>query len=221
MPPGDSVHAHRGAPPVSVDAKAEGHGDGQADASGHAATGEGNAHDAHPSSSATPAGCENHGGRVHSKASPRSAKAYPDSQPAADPRLGRIRRRTSRQERIRNLIILDVQTLLHRLKAQLPSMIDLFSRHRDREALLAPLRSTVPTAPFDYLAELEPKEQAALVAFLEELEALRWYCRYTDDMPNTAQLRLERFVDQLDGVATSLVRTIRRHSMPMGPETEP
>ena len=129
--------------------------------------------------------------------------------PTLDPRLHRIRKRTARVERIRHLVILDAQTLARRFAAQVPAMIDLFSRHRDRDPLLAPLRSWLPSAAFGDLAELEPEEQLALSRFLEELEALRWYCRYTDDMPNTAQAKLDHFSEQLNAAAAHLAAAIR------------
>ena len=128
---------------------------------------------------------------------------------AAHPRLKHIRERTSAANRVRSLVMIDVQNLVHRLDAQLPAMIDLFSKNRDRETLTGPLRSWLPTATFDLLCELEPAEQRILAAFLEELEALRWYCRYTNDMPNTAQTRLQHFAEQLDISAQKLVRELQ------------
>lgn len=129
--------------------------------------------------------------------------------PAIDSALSLALRRTSRADRVRHLIVLDAQSVVRRLNAQLSAMIELFSRHRDRDPLLAPLRSWLPGATFDALAELEPDEQRATAAFLEELEALRWYCRYTSDMPNTAQQRLTRFASQLEIAADRLIRALR------------
>lgn len=138
-----------------------------------------------------------------------SGRAAPDGSPQAIDGGGALAlRRTSSADRIRHLIVLDAQGVVRRLSAQLGAMIELFSRHRDRDPLLAPLRSWIPSATFAQLAELEPDEQRALGQFLEELEALRWYCRYTDDMPNTAQARLARFAGQLESAARALIDTI-------------
>ncbi len=95
-------------------------------------------------------------------------------------------RPTSDRDRVKNLIALDAQAVVQRLAERRGAMIALFSRHRDRDALLAPLRSFGPPS-FEALALLEPAAQSAVVAFYEELDALRWYFRYTDDMPGTAQ----------------------------------
>lgn len=162
------------------------------------------------------------GVRAKSKVLPSAAKkeqttaskasgptAPEDRIPALDGELVLAMQRTSSVDRIRHLIVLDAQSVVRRLSAQLGAMIELFSRHRDREPLLAPLRSWIPSADFGQLAELEPEEQRALSQFLEELEALRWYCRYTNDMPNTAQMRLTRFAGQLENAVQKLVSTIR------------
>ncbi|MDR0967095.1 MAG: hypothetical protein LBM75_11480 [Myxococcales bacterium] len=119
------------------------------------------------------------------------------------------RARTAQADRVRHLIALDAANVVRRFGAQLGAMLDLFSRHRDRDPLLLPLRSWLLSADFAQIVELEPKEQHAVSRFLEELEALRWYCRYTDDMPNTAQIRLTRFAGQLDTAARQLIEALR------------
>jgi hypothetical protein len=97
-------------------------------------------------------------------------------------------RRVSERERIRNLIALDAYGVMKRLAERKDEMIAMFSRHREREPLLTPLRSWVPSASFSELALLPPEQQAAVARFYEELDSLRWYFRYTSDMPGTALL---------------------------------
>lgn len=96
-------------------------------------------------------------------------------------------KRPSEKERIRNLIALDAAGLMLRLEERKDQMIAMFSRHREREPLLTPLRSWVPSASFQELVLLSPEQQAAVTAFYEALDGLRWYFRYTNDMPGTAQ----------------------------------
>jgi hypothetical protein len=95
-------------------------------------------------------------------------------------------RKLSERERIRNLIALDADALMVRLDERKDEMIAMFSRHRDREPLLSPLRSWVPSASFQEIVLLAPAQQGAVAHFYEELDALRWYFRYTADMPGTA-----------------------------------
>jgi len=101
-------------------------------------------------------------------------------------------RRSPEFERVRNLVALDAAAVMARVEAHRDEMITLFSRHRDREPLLTPLRSLRSGAGFDDLSHLEPPQQTAVVGFYEELAALRWYFTYTDDMPGTAQRVFEQ-----------------------------
>jgi hypothetical protein len=96
-------------------------------------------------------------------------------------------RRPSEKERIRNLIALDADGLMKRLGERKDEMIAMFSRHREREPLLSPLNTWVPSATFQEIAVLAPEQQGAVARFYEELDGLRWYFRYTSDMPGTAQ----------------------------------
>ncbi|MGC4115956.1 MAG: hypothetical protein QM765_15490 [Myxococcales bacterium] len=96
-------------------------------------------------------------------------------------------KRNSETERIRNLIALDAEGLVKRIDERKDEMIAMFSLHRDREPLLTPLRSWVPSASFQELSVLPTEQQTAVTAFYEVLDGLRWYFRYTNDMPGTAQ----------------------------------
>ncbi len=97
-------------------------------------------------------------------------------------------RQAPQLERVRSLIVLDAASIVKRLEQRKGEMISLFSRHRDREPLLNPLRSMVASADsFEELALFQPGQQAAILQFYEELDSLRWYFRYTVDMPGTAE----------------------------------
>jgi len=96
-------------------------------------------------------------------------------------------RRNSQKERVRNLIALDAGGVVQRLEERGDEMIAMFSLHRDREPLLSPLRSWVPSATFQELSLLSAEQQSAVTGFYEGLDGLRWYFRYTNDMPGTAQ----------------------------------
>ena len=126
------------------------------------------------------------------------------------------RRRTPEPDRVRNLIALDAAGLVRRLAACRGEMIALFSRHRDRDALLTPLRSLGPTAAFHDLMLLEPVEQSAVAAFYEELESLRWYFRYTADMPSTAQGVFEAHWGRLSAAHEVLAALVGR-GRPLAP----
>jgi hypothetical protein len=110
--------------------------------------------------------------------------------------------------RVRNLVALDAQNVMRRLEERREEMIANFSRHRDRESLLAPLRSWVPGASFAEMVLLPPAQQTAASAFYEELDGLRWYFRYTNDMPSTAAHRLAQHWRRLGAAFVELVRVL-------------
>ncbi len=117
--------------------------------------------------------------------SPRPA-ASPSKSADAPPRKS-----ANERERVRNLITLDSGNILSRLESRKDEMISLFSRLRDRSALLDPLKSWFPSATFQELHVLQVEEQIAANAFYEAVERLRWYFQYTVDMPGTAQQTFE------------------------------
>ena len=117
-------------------------------------------------------------------------------------------RRVSERERIRNLIALDAHGLMVRLAERKDEMIAMFSRHRERESLLTPLRSWVLSASFQEIVVLLPEQQAVVARFYEELDALRWCFRYTSDMPGTALQIFAHHRKRLSEAYASLKKTL-------------
>ena len=123
-------------------------------------------------------------------------------------------RRTSERERVLSLIALDATAVMKRLSERNEQMVLLFSRERDRNALLSPLRSWLMTARFPEIALLLPEQQVAVQEFYERLDALAWYFRYTNDMPGTVA---ESFALHLRALDASYHRL--RHGL--GPQRYP
>lgn len=96
------------------------------------------------------------------------------------------RRKTKADEarvRICHLIALDATNVVRRLQERSEEMVTLFSQLRSRQPLLDTLDSRFSSVRFEDLVQLEPPLQAAVNAFYESLEGLRWYAQYTEDMP--------------------------------------
>ena len=106
-------------------------------------------------------------------------------------------RSLSAAARIRSLIALDASNVMGRLARRREEMVSLFSRLRDRGPLLAAIDSWFTTATFAELAALSPEEQAAVSQFYELLGELRWYARYTEDMPLQVQQKVDRLAGEL------------------------
>lgn len=96
------------------------------------------------------------------------------------------RRKTKADEarvRICHLIALDATNVVRRLQERSEEMVTLFSQLRSRQPLLDTIDSRFTSVRFEDLIQLEPPLQAAVNAFYESLESLRWYAQYTEDMP--------------------------------------
>lgn len=76
-------------------------------------------------------------------------------------------------------------------------MVALFSRLRNREPLAVVAHSWFEGVTFADLALLQPAEQRAVNQFHELLGELRWYLRYTEDMPLQLEQRLGVFARRL------------------------
>jgi hypothetical protein len=107
------------------------------------------------------------------------------------------RRNSPALQRIRSLIALDASNVMARLTRRREEMVSLFSRLRDRGPLLAALECWFSTVTFAELSALEPEEQGAVSQFYELLSELRWYARYTEDMPLQVQQKVDRLATEL------------------------
>lgn len=130
-------------------------------------------------------------------------------------------RRPSEVDRIVSLIALDADALVKRLAERKDEMVAMFSRHREREPLLSPLRSWVPSASFQEIVLLSPALQAAVSGFYEELDALRWYFRYTNDMPGTAQQVFAHHLRKLEAAHARLVEALGPARVPGARSVKP
>ena len=100
--------------------------------------------------------------------------------------------------RVRHLLSLDADGVMKRLVAKQDEAVGLFSRLRTREGMVELCRSGFTTITFNELVRLEPKEQQAVEAFHHVLNELRWYVRYTEDMPSTVKSTVTLYVARLD-----------------------
>jgi hypothetical protein len=107
--------------------------------------------------------------------------------------------RSSRLERdrIRYALALDAAGIIRRLEEHHDEMVGLFSRLRDREALTSPLRTTLDTIRFSELVRLTLREQKAVHLFHEAVDDLRWYLRYTVDMPGMLEQKFGAYLKLL------------------------
>lgn len=110
--------------------------------------------------------------------------------------------------RVRHLLALDADEVLRRLHARHLEMLTLFSRLRERAPMLETVATRHGSITFSELALLSPAEQLAVARFYERLEALRWYLRYTEDMPQKVQGQLAVHLEGLREAHVGLARAL-------------
>lgn len=113
------------------------------------------------------------------------------SKPAAD-------RWEADTARVRHLLSLDADAVMRRLSSKQDEAVGLFSRLRTREGMIELCRSGFTTITFSELVRLDPDEQLAVEGFHQVLNELRWYVRYTEDMPSTVKATVTLYVTRLD-----------------------
>lgn len=122
--------------------------------------------------------------------------------------------------RVRSLLRLDAGAVMRRLQDRQDTMVQAFSRHRDRQALLRPIHSRFDGAGFDELVQLTPAQQEAASRFYELLDDLSYYFTYTEDMPGKATEKLQAFMESLSRAHTELEASLGRRARKPRPKTE-
>jgi hypothetical protein len=117
---------------------------------------------------------------------------------------------------IRHVITLEATSLMLRLAQRQGEMVSLFSRLRDREALLAPFHSLLDSIAFESVASLTEPEQKSLSDFRELIHEMKWYLKFTEDMPTGVQLKLTSFIKRLEAAYAELSWALKNHQVVEG-----
>lgn len=96
-----------------------------------------------------------------------------------------------RSSRVKLLIALEIGRIVGQLRERMDFLLTIWSRHRAREPFLETLFSRWRTVGLADLALLEPSSLAALEAFHAEVDDLRLFLTWTEDMPVTLRDTLE------------------------------
>jgi hypothetical protein len=94
-------------------------------------------------------------------------------------------------DRLRRLIALEITRILEDLDLRRPTLVELWSRHRDRTPFLDTVFSRWRTLSMVDLALVEADAMVACEAFYRELDDLRLYFQFTQDMPVTLEERYD------------------------------
>lgn len=104
---------------------------------------------------------------------------------------------TERASRIRKLLALEISRIVEDLDVRRDFLLEMWSVHRKREPFLDTLFSRWTTLGFPLLAELETEEITVVDTFYRELEELRLYFSFTQDMPTTMGDRYDWMLTRL------------------------
>lgn len=94
-------------------------------------------------------------------------------------------------EALRRLVVFEIQRIIDDLELRQRFLIDMWARHRDRGPFLDSLFSRWRTLSMGELLLLDQEAMPHLEAFYRELEDLRLFFTFTDDMPTTLEGRYE------------------------------
>lgn len=92
-------------------------------------------------------------------------------------------------ERLRRLLALEIARVVEDLEVRRPLLVEWWSRHRDRSPLLDTVFTRWRTLAMADLALVDPDAMVACEAFHRELDELRMYFQFTQDMPSTLDER--------------------------------
>lgn len=90
-----------------------------------------------------------------------------------------------RADRLRLLLALEISRVVRDLGERQELLVSIWSRHRRREAFLDTLFVRWRTVAVADLALLDPGALVAVESFYDEVDSLRLYLQYTEDMPMT------------------------------------
>jgi len=99
---------------------------------------------------------------------------------------------STRADRIRKLLALEIDRLLDDLERRRDFLIEVWGHHRARAPFLETVFHRWSSLGFPDLVMLEVDEVAIVSAFYRELEDLRIYLSHTQDMPRALALRYDR-----------------------------
>ncbi len=92
-------------------------------------------------------------------------------------------------ERLRNLLAMEIDRIATDLEWRKTFLLEVWSRHRDRGPFLDTIFSRWRTLALADLALMDLEAMTACEAFYHELDELRMYFQFTQDMPTTMEVQ--------------------------------
>jgi hypothetical protein len=115
---------------------------------------------------------------------------------------------TELPERLRQLLAMEVDRIVDDLEIRRAFLVEIWSRHRDRGPFLDTVFSRWRTLALSDLALIDAEAMVACEAFYRELDELRLYFQFTQDMPTTLDERYEEALTRVTAYGTLAVRLL-------------
>ncbi len=100
-------------------------------------------------------------------------------------------------DRLIGLVALEIRRLVEDIDRRAELLVEIWARYRSRKPFLDTTFARWTTLGFPELALLEPEQLDALETFYRELDELRLYVAYTEDMPQAMENTLRGAVVRL------------------------
>jgi hypothetical protein len=110
--------------------------------------------------------------------------------------------------RLRNLLALEVDRITTDLEYRKGFLLEVWSRHRDRGPFLDTVFSRWRTLAMSDLALMELECVTSCEAFYRELDELRMYFQFTQDMPTTMESRYDESVRRVRAYANLAIQLL-------------
>jgi hypothetical protein len=111
-------------------------------------------------------------------------------------------------DRLRRLLALEIARIVEDLDLRLPTLVEWWGRFRDRGPFLDTLFSRWRTLAMADLALVDPDAVIACEAFYRELDDLRLYFQFTQDMPTTLEERYRSALSRINGYGALAIQLL-------------
>jgi hypothetical protein len=111
-------------------------------------------------------------------------------------------------ERLRNLLAMEIDRIATDLEWRQRWLLELWSRHRDRGPFLDTIFSRWRTLSMADLALIDLEAMTACEAFHHELDELRLYFQFTQDMPTTMEAQYAEAVRRIRAFANLAIQLL-------------
>ena len=103
--------------------------------------------------------------------------------------------------RLERLLALEVRRVVEDLRSRRDLLLHVWGKHRARKPLIETIFTRWTTVGMPDLAQLDPAAAAALDGFHRELDGLRLYLEWTEDMPRNLAVVYDQTLTRLEHLA--------------------